>query len=56
MGGLDWLIPGNDHRLAREKYPDRESASATARRKDFKPAKSAAEAARVGQKWEDDTR
>lgn len=56
MGRLDWLMPGKDHELAERKYADRESASATARRKDFKPAKSTAEAARVGQKWEDDTR
>ena len=56
MGRLDWLIPGRDHELARTKYPDRESATATARRKDFKPAKSVTDAARTGQKWEDDTR
>ena len=37
MGRLDWLMPGKDHELAERKYADRESASATARRKDFKP-------------------
>jgi hypothetical protein len=56
MGRLDWLIPGRDRELARTRYPDRESATAAAHRKDFKPAQSAAEADRIGQKWEDDTR
>lgn len=52
MGALDWLFP-DDHKLAAEKYPGRESATSRAQRRETKPAKTAAEAARLGQKWED---
>lgn len=32
MGLFSWIMPGNDHQLAAEQYPDRESASDRAAR------------------------
>lgn len=64
MSFLAWLRPGNDHQLAAEQYPGRESATARAARKqrerDERAAKArrvshhrtgATRAARAGQKW-----
>jgi hypothetical protein len=50
-----WLLPGNDHELARTKYASRESASDEKARKDaernrLKPEKRAT-AIRKGQQW-----
>lgn len=53
MGFLSWLIPGNDHELARTQYADRESASGQAARKERAArSRSATKAYRKGQKWE----
>jgi hypothetical protein len=64
MGFLSWLMPGNDHQLAAEQYPDRESATDRAARKDAERAerdahlrranhhRAAAKADRKGAAWE----
>jgi hypothetical protein len=64
MGAFSWLRGGNDHQLAADQYPDRESASNRAARRDRtprsstfgKPDRNATAAARRGQAWEDTDR
>jgi hypothetical protein len=64
MGAFSWLFGGNDHQLAAEQYPDRESASNRAARRDRaprsstfgKPDRTSRDAARRGQAWEDTDR
>lgn len=57
MGFLSWLIPGNDHELARTQYADRESASDEAARKErARRSKAATKADRKGNAWADKQR
>jgi hypothetical protein len=61
MGAFSWLFGGDDHQLAAEQYPDRESASNRAARRERasrsntfgKPDRTSRDAARRGQAWED---
>ncbi|MFF7550915.1 hypothetical protein ACFZCU_46035 [Streptomyces canus] len=60
MGALSWLLGGNDHQLAADRYSDRESASSRSARRDRaprsstfgRPSRNTTEAARQGQAWE----
>ncbi|WP_225846937.1 hypothetical protein [Streptomyces sp. HPF1205] len=54
MGAFDWLLPGNDRKLAAIAYAGRESASAEAarRRRERHRAHGIPKAATAGQAWE----
>jgi hypothetical protein len=64
MGRLSWLFGGNDHQLAADRYAGRESATdraarrgRTSRSKTFgKPSRTARDADRQGQAWENGER
>lgn len=58
MGFLSWLVPGNDHELAKTQYEGRESASdkAARRRRERHHGGGATKADRKGQKWADKDR
>mgnify|MGYP001610859497 CR=1 FL=1 len=57
MGMFSWLIPGNDHELARTQYAGQESASDSAARKErARRSESADKADRKGNAWADKQR
>lgn len=54
MGFLSWLLPGNDHALAEERYADRESASdrASRKRRESYHRHGVTRAEKAARKWE----
>lgn len=58
MGLFSWLVPGNDHELAKTRYAGRESASdrASRKRRASYGSKGVAKSERAARKWEAEDR